>query len=68
MIFIFFGFERCLKGTSFPCLGLDIMVDEALEAELMFVTLLCSIDVLDEYKSLRDFLVTLLLTISLATA
>ena len=41
------------------------MVDEELEAELMFVSLLCSIAVLDEDESLNKFRITLLSTIHL---
>ena len=41
------------------------MLDEGLEAALLFVTLLYSVDVLDEDGSLSEFRVTLLLTITL---
>ena len=43
------------------------MEDEVLEVELLLVTMFPSIAVLDEDESLREFLFTLLLTISLAT-
>ena len=50
--FVFFGFERRLKDFLFEglvtfvsCVDLDLMVGEALEAEILFVTLSVAVSV-----------------------
>ena len=73
--FVFFRLKRRLRGflfeglvTFFSCMYLDLMVGEVLEAKMLFVKLLVTVDVQGTDKSLREFLVILLLTMLLATA